>query len=425
MYGNVGCNMISKKRLVALCALMSSFLTLTQAIAGHCITWDNTIFQPQPNAAGQIKADYGLYWLKNSGTDSESAAPACRSMFKKMQCMQQLEATGYFNPHKPTILFIHGWQPDTVKNKNRFDLCYSYKQENGQESPLYNTLHYWQNWNVAVFYWNQFADEDNVLAAEEKIYSTQGKQGMRWAYLNTSGQLNYCERGMSSCIMPKKGWREQTILELAYQAYQNAFPLFFHPPELRIAGQSLGAQVAIQLTDLVMHNASLPQPTRLDLMDPYFSPNNINNKKWHIPTKIADYNQQKISDIEALNPQLPIAVYRTSTVSFAPTGNPAKALMDQIAFTYLFPEFLSGQGDMLEMQLHEASIFLYFESMKSKPNIIPGSPATYYANAAASNQDVLNLMRQKRYQVSNAASKHFDETDQNVFSPAMPTHFVG
>ncbi|PHQ80862.1 MAG: hypothetical protein COB66_03720 [Coxiella sp. (in: Bacteria)] len=97
--------------------------------------------------------------------------------------MGKLQLTGYFDPKKPTIIFFHGWQPDTVKNKSRFDLCYMYKQANGQSSPRYNTLQYWKGWNVGVFYWNQFADEANVVDAEAKIYSAHGIMSMRWAYL--------------------------------------------------------------------------------------------------------------------------------------------------------------------------------------------------------------------------------------------------
>ena len=39
-------------------------------------------------------------------------------------------------------------------------------------------------WNVAIFYWNQMADEDEVKDAEAKIWSTNGPKGMRYR-LNT------------------------------------------------------------------------------------------------------------------------------------------------------------------------------------------------------------------------------------------------
>ncbi len=401
--------------------LIVSFLfAITNAFAGNCVSWNNNAFQPKANMFGQIKADYGIYWLKNSGNNSESAAPACRSNIGKAQCLQHLKATGYFDPNKPTIIFIHGWQPDTIKNKNRFDLCYRYKQADGSNSPLYNTQSKWQGWNVGVFYWNQFADETNVLSAEAKIYSSKSLNGMRWAYLDSSGQLQYCNRFVSSCIMPKQGFHYQDVLELAYNAYQNALPADYHPAQLRISGQSLGTQIAIQLTDLILHNKALPQPTRLALMDPYFSPDGLENKLQHLPISVADYNEQKIKEIEQIDPTLPIAVYRTSQVSFAPTGNPAPDLMRQIAFMRLYPQFLTGEGDALQAQLHESSIFLYFESMQSPPNDAPGSHSAHYVNAAATNTEVLHLMHKQRYQVLNSASYHFDETDKDIFAKGIP-----
>lgn len=396
-----------------------TLFTLTSAVAGNCVHWNDNVFQPQQNMFGQIKADYGIYWMKNVGTTSESATPACRSSLGKAQCMTKLESTGYFDPHKPTIIFIHGWQPATVKQKNRFDLCYRYKQADGQQSPIYNTLQYWKGWNVGVFYWNQFADEANVLRAESKIYTTSGFDGMRWAYLDSAGNQHYCNRFMSNCIMPHHGLQHENVLDLAYDAYQNALPNNYHPTQLRIAGQSLGTQIAIQLTDLVMHNKSLPQPTRLALMDPYFSPDHLKSKLLHLPESVADYNQQKIEDIEALNPQFPIAVYRTSTVSFAPTGNPAPNLMSKVAFMRLYPKFLTGEGLGLQGQLHESSIFLYFESMKQMPaaNLAPNNA---YVNAAASDQQVKNLMDQKRFQVDNAAAHSFTDTNDYAFSNVQP-----
>jgi hypothetical protein len=399
---------------------ISSLIAITHVFAGNCVQWNSSTFQPQANMFGQIKADYGVYWLKNAGTNSESATPACRSSLGKQQCMQKLESAGYFDPKKPTIFFIHGWQPVTVKNKNRFDLCYRYKQADGSESPTYNTLQYWKGWNVAVFYWNQFADEDNVLSAESKIYSTQGINGMRWAYLDKSGQLQHCNRYTSSCIMPHKGFKQEDILDLAYDAYQNAFPSDYHPEKLRIAGQSLGTQVAIQLSDLVLHNKSLPQPTRVALMDPYFSPDNMGTKLQHLPQSVANYNQQKVEDIEKTNPKLPITVYRTSEVSFAPTGNPAPALMNDVAFMRLYPGFLSGQGGALQGELHQSSIYIYFESMKALPDDNPQVLLSNYVNAASPNQSALQLMHQKRYQLSNDASKQFDDTNKYIFTNTQP-----
>ena len=64
---------------------------------------------------GQIKADYGIYWLKNSDQGAESAVPACRHSVGKARCMRILLSSGYFDPKKPTIIFFHGWQPGSAK----------------------------------------------------------------------------------------------------------------------------------------------------------------------------------------------------------------------------------------------------------------------------------------------------------------------
>ena len=166
---------------------------------------------------------------------------------------------------------------------------------------------------------------------------------MRWAYQDASGHVHHCTRYTSSCVIPHQGRHQKDVLDLAYEAYQNALPSNYHPSELHFSGQSFGTQIAIQLTDLVMRNQSLPQPTRLSLLDPYFSPDHVESKLDNIPDSVAQYNTDKISDIECLNPKFPISVYRTSTNSFAPTGNPGLNLMDKVSYIRLYPEFLTGQ----------------------------------------------------------------------------------
>lgn len=412
-------------------SILFSLAFLNVGLAGGCVKWPSTSFQPIPNAKGQIAPDMGIYWYNtnvSNTTPQESLVAACRTddPANKAACLANLQKAGYFDPSKPTIIFIHGWQPSATANKQRFDLCYQYPISQSSMSPVYNTLQHWQGWNVGVFYWTQFADESNVLDAEAKIYSTQGEQGMRWSYLDAKDQLQYCDSASLHCAMPlTASGQVATVLEMLETAYEQALPnaLAYHGSELRIAGQSLGTQLAVQLTHYIMTDSSLPQPTRLSLMDPYFSPNEIESRNEHFPASIAGYNTIMLDLIESqAHHQFPVDVYRTSRLSYSPSGNPGTAFMNEVAYMSLSPQYFYQGEPYLKKEglLHISSIYLYFESKKEAPLDRPGNSDYAYTNAAASNAEVLALMNHKRYQQYSIAETHFSATWDDLFYDESP-----
>lgn len=403
-----------------------STLVSGSALAGHCVSWPTNDFQPTPDSrnGGLISPVTGIEWLKSTGSNSETAVPACTSS-TDTACFAKLKQTGYFDPSKPTVIFIHGWQPDTVTQKSRFDFCYQYDGANKQKSPITDTLHSWKHYNVGVFYWNQFAD-DQLGNAEAKIYTSKTSTGMRWAYLDDQGKLQYCTASQSNCAMPGTAKQPETVVDMAFNAYKNALPPVSAyaghiQPEIRIAGQSLGTQIAIQLTDRVLHDQTLPQPTRMSLMDPYFSPDSKPGKAAPgMPQSVADFNTAKVTDILSTDPKFAIDEYRTSKVSYAPLGNPNTTLMDKVAYLQLYPLYIPNDANK-QLQLHESSIYLYFESMKSLPSVNNNVPnATNFVNAKSSTSDVSALMGQKRYQLPTKASYNFADTQDEAFSSLTP-----
>jgi hypothetical protein len=330
--------MISQlKRFSVLSILV--FITLFSAQASGCINWKAGTFGPttlgKPDIDQKISADSGIYWLKNTTNgQTETAMPACKvgaNSKAKNKCLKKLKSSGYFNPNKPTIIFIHGWQPMTVVDKNRFDFCYNYDLAKDEPAKRVNTLTQWKDWNVGVFYWNQYADELSPYDAEAKIYSTSGSKGMRWKYdwTNTEGgkvKTSYCSKKQANCVMPSNSEDEPIdIVQMAYQSYTAAMPAAksYTSDSVRIAGQSLGTQIAIQLTGkLLLDPQGSPEPTRLALMDPYFTPDHQFTKVNNLPDSVGDFNANIVRNILRTNPTFPISVFRTSELSQAPNGEP-------------------------------------------------------------------------------------------------------
>lgn len=411
------------------------------AAAGPCVQWDSSVFTPKPNLFGQISPDYGLYWLRyNAQTGSEEAKRAYtphdylpyfsngkanvnpdpkldHGMARDHYNATQLK--GFYDPSKPTIIFIHGWQLKQTAMKQRLDMCYQYKTGANTQSPIYNTLQYWKGWNVGVVYWNQFADEANFEDVEAKIYSSTAHKAMRWAYLTPGNPtVQYCSAADSHCLMPRDAHGHvKTAADLAVEAIQNAVSSVAPSQEFRIAGQSFGAQMAIATAYRLSQTTNL-KPTRLVLMDPYFT---VGSLQHLLPKRVVDYADDRVKAIESAG--IPVSEYRTSTVSTLPTGDANHWLMDHTAFMRLYPKYLDAgfQGGALLGEQHRSSIFLYFQSHRASSQWSQ-SPETKwvhsYVNASSSDEQIKAMMGMKRYQKvtdDHKSEYDFSDTQDDVF----------
>jgi hypothetical protein len=230
--------------LVSGIVVLALLLTLLPARAAPAADYD-------PN-----QLSYGLYWFGKDGAN---------------QKFEPGVANSYFDPAQPTLIFVHGWQPFLSQNLPDFDF-------NGQD-----TAAAWidDGWNVGIFVWNQFSDEtegvlgggdwfaggppQGVKDAEAKIWTPGGPKGMRWRDWDDL---------MTGYSDPPTG--TPSAAELFYQEYVAA--LEGYTGAIRIAGHSLGNQMAVRLTKLVHDGiaaGTLPEhlrPTRVALLDPYWSP---------------------------------------------------------------------------------------------------------------------------------------------------------
>ena len=188
--------------------------------------------------------NYGFYWFR----DGKTSVPATGS-----------NIAGYYDASKPTIIYFHGWQQGTSKdNYRRETFLFTDPTANGQ---VVDTAAKWiaDGWNVGIFYWNQFADEDQVTDAEAKIWSTKGPRGMRYR-LNT---------GAFSTV----GDPTVSVGDLAYTDYKRIMANYIGT-EIRFAGHSLGSQLATILAKKISNDGNLKlMPKRLELLDPFWSKN--------------------------------------------------------------------------------------------------------------------------------------------------------
>ncbi len=270
---------------------------------------------------------YGLYWF---GLDNAS------------QKFVSGQSNAYFDPAKPTVIFVHGWQPGISAT---YPPNFTYA-----EGGNVNTANAWVNagWNIGIFYWNQFSDEAEVKDAEAKIWVNDGPQRMRWR----KGDGSYEEAPTGT---PSAG-------ELFYQTYVAAMTeQNYTGGHIRIAGHSLGNQMAVRLTKLVSDGikaGNVPGhllPSRVALLDPYWS----NGAKSYLSNK---ENGAVVRGYvaELLPKGVLFEWYRSSVLTVDPNGDTNQELQPMTLYADMTPDFVGY--DPTNMKKHCAAWNLYFWS---------------------------------------------------------------
>jgi len=291
---------------------------------------------PQPSA-GKPTPEYGLVWFGSNGR-SQKAMPG--------------QANDYFNPSQPTIIFVHGWLPNQVGDPPTFIV--TFHDETGDY--VWDLAESWveAGWNIGVFYWHPFADEDTVWAAEDKIWNANEQAGMRY---RDAGGAYHTEN------MPTVN-----AADLFYETYVAAMA-GYSGPEIRLAGHSLGNQMAVRLALKLVDGIAAGEvaanllPSRLALLDPFWSP---------IPKAYLDEQETGTvigRDIAGkLLPQgMLVEWYRSSLLTEATLLNETLAqLQTQVVYAELAPEFCPPLDVVCR---HDAAWHLYFLSF--------GSPAPH------------------------------------------------
>lgn len=304
---------LTNKLLVLVCTFLS-FNTLAE------ITFPASSFQ---------NLDYGLYWF--GYVDAQKAEPG--------------QANLYYENHKPTVIFIHGWQADTVTEQYRSTL-----DTRSSGGPDMDLSQFWldQGYNVGILYWNQFADEDEVKDAESKIWSATANQGMRWKSLDGNYQTG----------------PSQTVAELLFKSIRDNMDDFDNA-HLRLAGHSLGNQLALlvgqKLNDAVDAglNANL-RPDRIALLDPFYS----KDAKSYLDGDWTGERARDIADDLKDAGVIIEAVRSSATGSSGIAGDTNTDLMNKTAFTELRPWNFSFYQ---LAEKHSAAITWYFWSLAFDP----------------------------------------------------------
>lgn len=262
--------------------------------------------------------DYGLYWFDANNTPYKGFDESNNTVINV--------PTSAYDPAKPTMIYFHGWMLGSSASgytRNTFELI---DDENDIDV---NTAAIWKDkgWNVAIFYWNQFADELEVKDAEAKIWhATNGPRQMR--YRLNDGSYSTTQSPTSNL---SKIASNQIRKTLAGNTSNN----------VRLVGHSLGNQLAVHVAKLMSNavgNGNLANglmPNRVELLDPFWSQdaksylgdaNNDGKNDW-----TGERVRLYIDDIKEAN-NVAVTWYKSTLILNTGIGDGNNDLKEEVAF---------------------------------------------------------------------------------------------
>ncbi len=192
--------------------------------------------------------DVGIYFLGVQQNAVRNEQPGAQKFIPG-------QPNPFFNSSRPTIIYAHGWNKDSVLNRNREGLLFV------QDNQWQNVQNFWltRGWNVGIFQWLQLADDDwglKPVDTEKKIYDANSANiGMRWKRSN--GVFSSTDRPTLN------------VTQLYRQSYLQVAGALAAGVEIRLIGNSLGGNLTLNMVRELVINGSRT-PSRVTLHDPYW-----------------------------------------------------------------------------------------------------------------------------------------------------------
>ncbi len=300
--------------------------------------------------------DFGTYWFNENGL-GERRFENIPSPFVKSDA--------------PTVVFFHGQQPGaTAANIWRGN---PFLKSFANETPE-NLLPLWKNkgYNIGIFFWEQFSDEQNPRHIEFKLWEKPNKDSPGIRFLTKDNKEEYLKT-------------DQKLSDVLCNNYDSAIR-DITAPTFRIVAHSAGTQLALHCIE--RHRESTQNlPDRLVLLDPYWSKSNKNYGDF---VWTGSFSEEKLKWILKTK-NVAVEQYKTSLLG-GMIGDENLAFRKYTAFGRVWASFIPRYAFAVH---HNYAIAWYFESMAHPLPVEAtrgsGVP-TRYLGAAATNEQIQALM---------------------------------
>lgn len=279
--------------------------------------------------------DWGIYWF-GSGNRFSKATDGSRSEF--------------YDPTKKTVLFFHGWTGAaggwTQICKRATTRCFS-DVCRGTEGGLFAEAWLRDGWNVGLFYWDQFADEECTRDAEQKIWFDRGGNGFGWKSFNVT-------TGVSTYVNYKE---DMSIADMCVRAVKMTMG-DFKGPTVRFVGHSIGSQLAVRCAAKLHHEGHVASPVRLTMLEPFFTKHHLYFFRCNKVTQESGVGQfTALATAQYVKSlwqkfKVPTEVYKSSLLTEnGAFGVPDKALEDIVALVEYNPTWCGGTSLLARTRL--------------------------------------------------------------------------
>jgi len=295
--------------------------------------------------------DFGLYWFGKNGL-CEKYYPEYNNIF--------------YDNEKPTMFYIHGWQNNSVSTKDYYGRKnFQYEQFNWKEEDFQEwTNNSWieNGWNTGIIYWNQFADDEDLYSAEEKIWNLTAENAKYKTVEN--GQV--VDKTWNRLYRyNKEEFLVTSITELL------SIPVIDiiksnHSGNIRMVGHSLGNQLAVSLSHRVAQEGY--KITRLALLDPAWTSFDKDYLPYDVYGKwTGERTRNYIFELLDQNNLDSVEVYHTTALNtWTVVTDSNDSLMERVCNVDLAPWYY-GSSEIEKKHIVAASH--YFLSMSSLPPV--------------------------------------------------------
>ena len=244
-----------------------------------------------------------------------------------------------FDPQKNTLLYVHGYERGTTCRGFRETMDTPTGVDFDNTYPVLQTGNLWldQEYNICIFYWNQFSDEPDIEDCEKKIY-TKGPH--RCARKSSN---SHCGSGPETVSFHMYGTSTTpSISRQLCKEYNTYFDPQRYQGKVLMCGHSMGGQLVIEAARELLqldnnnrlnssgqngnsgHVAQVFSLTKLVVLDPFFS----SGTKPFISTTTAQRATDTLKQIATQHPSLILETQITSLIGEGWLGSHCTGLQD-------------------------------------------------------------------------------------------------
>jgi hypothetical protein len=255
-----------------------------------------------------------------------------------------------FDRNKPTLLYVHGYEPGTTARGFRETMNTPTGVDFNNTYPVLHTGNLWieRGYNICVFYWNQFSDEPDIKVAEKKIYTNGPHRCAIKSSRSNSGNgpetISFHLYGDSDTLSIAKQLRDEYM---KYFSKENGYN-----GKVTMVGHSMGGQLVIEASRLLLFNSvsndssnisniELPCFEKLCVIDPFFSSGTKNyiNDSLNSYNSVADRATETLKKIKTYHPNVVLETQITSIVGEGWLGSHCAGLQKFTTYrTHLLPD---------------------------------------------------------------------------------------